>query len=174
MLLINGQKSLLSRFVVLRTTATTLQQLKLRRSLGALHHRIKNSKARSCSLTWPLASTSMSVKARRKITKSPEGFKPKTWWCDTFLHLSFLPDFLQLIIQPIISAQTGFWIGAWQPSGLNYWSLNQLRPIRHNEDAMRAGPARSNEVTLEPLSFPSLLPSFLAITSRQALPERSQ
>ena len=79
MLLINGQKSLLSRLVVLRTTATTLLQLKLRRSLGALHHRIKNSKARSCSLTWPLASTSMSVKARRKIAKLPEGFEPKTF-----------------------------------------------------------------------------------------------
>ena len=45
MLMMTGQKSLLSRFVVLRTTATTLLQLKLRRSLGALNYRIKNSKA---------------------------------------------------------------------------------------------------------------------------------
>ena len=29
---------------------------------------------------------------------------------------------LQLAFQPLMSAQTGFLIGAWQPSELNYWS----------------------------------------------------
>ena len=37
-----------------------------------------------------------------------------------FLHLSFLPTFLQLVFQLLISAQTGFSIGAWKPSGLDY------------------------------------------------------
>ena len=35
----------------------------------------------------------------------------------------FLPVFLQLVFQPLISAQTGSSIEAWQPGGLNYWWL---------------------------------------------------
>ena len=38
----------------------------------------------------------------------------------SFLHLSFLPAFLQLVFQPFISTHTGFSIGAWQPSGRDY------------------------------------------------------
>ena len=39
-----------------------------------------------------------------------------------FLHLSSLPAFLQLVFQPLFYAQTGFLTGAWQTSGLYYWS----------------------------------------------------
>ena len=37
-----------------------------------------------------------------------------------FLHLSFLPAFLGLVFQPLISVLTDFPIGAWQPSVLDY------------------------------------------------------
>ena len=37
-----------------------------------------------------------------------------------FFIFSFLPTFLQLVFQPLMSAQIGFIIGAPQPSGLNY------------------------------------------------------
>ena len=37
------------------------------------------------------------------------------------IHL--LPAFPQLVFQPLMSTQTGFMIGARQPSGLYYWSL---------------------------------------------------
>ena len=38
-----------------------------------------------------------------------------------FLYLSFLRyAFIQLVFQALNSVQTGFLIGAWQPSGLNY------------------------------------------------------
>ena len=55
-----------------------------------------------------------------------------------FLYLSWLPAFLLLVFQPLMSAQTGFMIGAWQPSGLDYWSL-----IQHTKDLikMRAEPS---------------------------------
>ena len=41
----------------------------------------------------------------------------------SFLHLSILPALLQLVFEPLVSAQTGFLIGARQPSGLNLRSL---------------------------------------------------
>ena len=52
-------------------------------------------------------------------------------WKKYFLHLSSLPGFLM----------TGFLIGAWQPSELNYWSLALLLPFQHTEDlsTMTAG-----------------------------------
>ena len=40
------------------------------------------------------------------------------------LNLFFLPAFLQLVLQQFISPQTGFSIGARQPCGLHYQSLN--------------------------------------------------
>ena len=56
--------------------------------------------------------------------------------------------FLQLVFQPLISAQTGFSVQAYLPSGLDYWSLNYMLPIQHTEDLSkkRAGPAWSNNV----------------------------
>ena len=53
---------------------------------------------------------------------------------EPFLHLSSLPAFLQLVFQPLMSVQTGFSIGAWQPSVLNHWSLIRLLPIQHTKD----------------------------------------
>ena len=49
----------------------------------------------------------------------------KIWLFDAglknfFLHLSLPPVFLQLVFQPFVSAQTGFLIRAWEPSGLDY------------------------------------------------------
>ena len=40
-----------------------------------------------------------------------------------FIFSFFLPAFMKLVFQPLMSVQTGFTIGAQQPSGLNYWSL---------------------------------------------------
>ena len=39
---------------------------------------------------------------------------------DFFGQFSLLPAFLQLVFQPLMSAQTGFLVGAWQPSGLDF------------------------------------------------------
>ena len=57
-----------------------------------------------------------------------------------FFPPSFLlPTFLQPVFQPLMSAQTGFTIGARQPSGLDYWSLIYLlrypthRRSKHDE-----------------------------------------
>ena len=41
-----------------------------------------------------------------------------------FFILSFLPAFLLLVFQPLMYLQTGFTMGARQPSGLDYWSLS--------------------------------------------------
>ena len=51
-----------------------------------------------------------------------------------FLHLSFPPAFLHLVFQPLISLQTGFLIGEWQPSGLDYGSLSKLLSIQCTDD----------------------------------------
>ena len=55
---------------------------------------------------------------QRKVAEEPENVETLLVW--DFFHLSFLPAFLQLAFQPLISEQTGFSIGVWQPSGLNY------------------------------------------------------
>ena len=42
---------------------------------------------------------------------------------ELFCIVSSLPAFLRLVFQPLISVQTSFLIGVWQPSGFDYWSL---------------------------------------------------
>ena len=75
-----------------------------------------------------------SEKERKRETQIRVHFCQTLFWIVTKIYSEtqdfffsilslFPPAFLPLVFQPLISAQTGFTIGARQPSGLDYWSL---------------------------------------------------
>ena len=59
----------------------------------------------------------------QKLRRCFNGYQCNGCSTEVFLHIFLLPAFLQLVFQPLLSAQTGFLIAAWEPSGLDYWSL---------------------------------------------------
>ena len=42
--------------------------------------------------------------------------------------------FTMMVFQPLMSTQTGFTVGAWQPSGFDYASIVLFLPIQHTKD----------------------------------------
>ena len=84
----------------------------------------------TCDVVVVLEKSPFEVKA----TATPHRHRPIKFISPHYL-LSYCRSF-----QPLMSSQTSLLMGAWQLSGLDYWSLIYLLPIQHTEDlsTMRA------------------------------------